>query len=242
MVIGNGMIANAFKQYADDDRVIIFASGVSNSKETNEEAFAREIDLLKSMRRDVCLVYFSTCSMYDLSVQDTKYVNHKWLMEGLVKSLFNKSIIFRLPTLVGNTKNPHTFFNFFKNKITSGSELTIPIGSKRYLIGVEDLKNTLSPMIDKYKIKKESFNIKTNAAFSNDIEVVHIATMMMQIIGRVSPILFEDSRVCGIDNDGFAQSYKINNSDFEKHLKEINYKLPENYTYNLLKKYLLEHE
>lgn len=238
MVVGNGMIAQVFKQYADDDSVIVFASGVSNSKETNEDAFNREIDLLKSTRRDVCLIYFSTCSMYDLSAQNTKYVRHKLVMEGLIKGLFNKSIIFRLPTLVGNTNNPHTFFNFFKNTINSSLELTIPIGSKRYLIGVEDLKETLSPMIDKYKIKKESFNIKINAAFSNDTEVVHIATMMMQIIGRVSPILFEGSNVCGIDNDGFTKSYKINNSDFEKHLKEINYKLPENYTYNLLKKYL----
>ena len=39
MVIGNGMIANAFKQYENDDEVIIFASGVSNSKENNDSEF-----------------------------------------------------------------------------------------------------------------------------------------------------------------------------------------------------------
>ena len=46
MVIGNGMIANRFASYKDDDNIFIFASGVSNSKETNEEHFLREVQLL----------------------------------------------------------------------------------------------------------------------------------------------------------------------------------------------------
>ncbi|MEO7119531.1 MAG: hypothetical protein ABIY62_00460 [Ginsengibacter sp.] len=42
MVIGNGMIANRFISYKNNDDVIIFASGVSNSKDTIEENFLRE--------------------------------------------------------------------------------------------------------------------------------------------------------------------------------------------------------
>ena len=39
MVIGNGLIAGQFNKYRDNDNVIIFASGVSNSKETNSKLF-----------------------------------------------------------------------------------------------------------------------------------------------------------------------------------------------------------
>ena len=35
MVIGNGMIANRFMSYKNDEDIIIFASGVSNSKDTS---------------------------------------------------------------------------------------------------------------------------------------------------------------------------------------------------------------
>ena len=66
MVIGNGLLAKSFSKYKDDDQVIIFASGVSNSKEVNPEAFMREMDLLRSItNKDALLVYFSTCSVYD---------------------------------------------------------------------------------------------------------------------------------------------------------------------------------
>ena len=47
MIVGNGLIASSFIKHDNDD-VIIFASGVSNSLETNQDKFDREIDLLKS--------------------------------------------------------------------------------------------------------------------------------------------------------------------------------------------------
>ena len=66
MVVGNGMIANRFMSYKDDDDVIIFASGVSNSKDIVEENFVREFQLLHQTVKnnaDKTLVYFSTCSV-----------------------------------------------------------------------------------------------------------------------------------------------------------------------------------
>ena len=43
MVVGNGMIANRFINYKNDEDTIIFASGVSNSKDTVEEQFSKRI-------------------------------------------------------------------------------------------------------------------------------------------------------------------------------------------------------
>ena len=49
MVIGNGSIAKVFKQeFGNDDSVIIFASGVSNSNEKNLSEYQRETILLQN--------------------------------------------------------------------------------------------------------------------------------------------------------------------------------------------------
>ena len=62
MVIGNGLLANTFRKYEDSDSIIIFASGVSNSKEINKSEFKREFDLLKTMlvfKETKKIIYFS---------------------------------------------------------------------------------------------------------------------------------------------------------------------------------------
>ena len=41
MVIGNGMLATRFMDFKKDEETIIFASGVSNSKNTVEDPFKR---------------------------------------------------------------------------------------------------------------------------------------------------------------------------------------------------------
>jgi DNA topoisomerase-2 len=46
MLVGNGMIAMAFNKYIYDDDILLFASGVSNSKEQDNNEFQKEIDLL----------------------------------------------------------------------------------------------------------------------------------------------------------------------------------------------------
>ena len=46
MIVGNGLIAKAL-QKIDAPEMVFFASGVSNSLETNKTAFEREVNLLK---------------------------------------------------------------------------------------------------------------------------------------------------------------------------------------------------
>src|SRR5438132_216151 len=46
MVVGSGMIASRFELYKNDDSKIIFASGVSNSKNSKQENFERELQML----------------------------------------------------------------------------------------------------------------------------------------------------------------------------------------------------
>ena len=229
MVVGNGLLASAFSHYENDDQVIIFASGVSNSKETNEKEFEREELLLKNMSKDKILIYFSTCSVYDPSTQGSQYVRHKMHMERLIHMYFENYIVFRLPIIVGITDNPNTFFNYFKNKIIKGDELTVQILASRHLIDIEDVKNILTLIIDKEKQSNESFRKKIDVGFDNEIRVVEIVDMMLDILEKNNKI--------NIEGHGSNYTYPI--QIFEEYLKEFNYNIRENYTYNLLKKYLL---
>ena len=114
MVIGNGMIAKAFYNYQTDDRFIVFASGVSNSATTNKHDYDREKILLERTladNKEKLLVYISTCSIYDSSLQQSPYVLHKLDVERQIATSGNKYLIFRVSNPVGFTSNKHTFLN-----------------------------------------------------------------------------------------------------------------------------------
>lgn len=47
MIVGNGLIAKEFLEYSNSKNILIFASGVSNSKEERVDEFLREENLLR---------------------------------------------------------------------------------------------------------------------------------------------------------------------------------------------------
>lgn len=162
MVVGNGMIANEFKSYQERDNIIIFASGVSNSKDPSIKSLNREKMLLLKTNNNYSnkhFVYFSTCSILDESLKDSLYVKHKLEMEEIV-SKFKKYTIFRLPQVVGATNN-NTIINFFYNKILNNKKFELWIDSKRNLIDVTDV----------YKIADYLLN---NNLYSN--KIISLAT------------------------------------------------------------------
>ena len=141
MIVGDGLIANAFKpRFEHDNTVTIFASGVSNSAETREDAFRRErLLLLDAIERcEGTFVYFSTCSLTDPDRQLTPYVKHKTEAERLLATL-EGAFVFRLPQVVGRTGNPHTLTNFLASKIRTGERFTIWSRAVRTLIDVDDV-------------------------------------------------------------------------------------------------------
>ena len=96
MIIGNGLVAKKFKHYKRN--VIIFASGVSNSLETNDIQFYKEKQLLEDTLKkhpDKLLIYFSS---RNVDLLNSPYYQHKLNMENLIKSYKNKYIICLLYT------------------------------------------------------------------------------------------------------------------------------------------------
>lgn len=118
MIIGNGDIGSVLPQRDD---LLFFASGVSNSQETEEKEFERELALLKKQRRDKRVVYFSSLSIY---YKDSHYTRHKKFMENFIKENFAKWTIVRLGNITWG-KNPHTIINFFRDRIKKGEPIEI---------------------------------------------------------------------------------------------------------------------
>src|SRR5258705_3696024 len=104
MVIGNGLVAKRFESYNEDDKFLVCASGVSNSKTTNLDAYNREIGLLKEAMRqhnDKTICYFSTCSIYDKEEKNSAYIQHKISIENMIRSVAKQYRIFRISNLAG---------------------------------------------------------------------------------------------------------------------------------------------
>ena len=150
MVIGTGLIATLFAEYNDLDNYVLFASGVSNSLEKNLKAFEREKSLLKhtiTNNPDKILIYFSTCSIYDASVIENPYVQHKLEMESIIKKSSKQYYIFRLTNLVGSGGNKNTLLNYFVGKIRNEENFVVWENATRNIIDATDCLNIVNDTI-----------------------------------------------------------------------------------------------
>ncbi len=225
MIIGNGLIAKTLAGI-DHTNYVIFASGVSNSTETNPAMFQREIDLLLSQERKKTLVYFSTCSITDPTLTETAYVKHKLKIENLIKKEFPTYLILRLSTLVGKTDNPHTFFNHIKNKVLNNEEVIIHKNAWRYLFDSDDLKIIVPALLK----DKETKNTTLHAAYNNAMNVLDIVKLMDTLLKKTSKIKLLDK----------GSHFHFQNEELTKFLKKNNIALyAETYNEDIIRKYLL---
>ena len=201
MIIGNGLIAQSFKPHFDNYQgsTILFASGVSNSKLTLESEYLREKTLLqKVLQQGKLLIYFSTCSIFDPTLQDSRYIQHKLEMESLIEKNENYLII-RLPNVVGRKGNPNTMFNFFINQIIRCNHIEVAQNATRYIIDVDDVAYWTMELI------KDGFhNHSINLAFPNKLYVTDIVKMIEEFLNiKASISLTEGGSNYDVDLDFF---------------------------------------
>lgn len=140
MIVGNGLIASLFVDN-DDENVIFFASGVSNSLETRVEEFLREENLIKntiSENTDKVFVYFSTCSIYDSSKTGSDYVLHKLKMEQLIKKSCPQFLILRVSNAVGKGGNPNLLMNYIVKAVKNDETINVHTQATRNLIDIDN--------------------------------------------------------------------------------------------------------
>ncbi|CAB4143016.1 hypothetical protein UFOVP450_55 [uncultured Caudovirales phage] len=226
MVIGKGLLARAFRGYAADQEIIIFASGVSNSRETDEQAFLRERSLLGSLNNTKAkLIYFSTTSVLDPSLTQSRYVQHKLQMESYIENHIENYVIFRLPNVVGQSNNPNTFFNSMRSGLEEG-EVVIMREAYRRLIDVDDLTTYLPDIISHQNRKI------IDVGFNNQTSVQELVELMGDILGAQYVQHLKDG----------GSSYDIDNACFLSYLASDCVGLLQDYNYILLKKYLKDND
>lgn len=224
MIIGNGLIASLFKNFDRDDTVF-FASGVSNSLETNPEQFLREENLIKKTILEnpgKIFVYFSTCSIYDSSKTNSHYVMHKLKMEQLVNDFCAKYLILRVSNAVGNGGNPNLLMNYLIRSVRAGETINVHTKATRNLINAEDIKNLTLKFLD-----EKNFNRIINLAYFQNYSVIEI----LQTIEK----FFNLNLKLNLIKEG--SGYEISVPDVENYFQQNNLTNKEDYLCKILREY-----
>ena len=226
MVIGNGMIAKKFKSYLNQEAFTIFASGVSDSTNTDTDAFEREkklvADTIKNNKGKL-FVYFSTCSIYDHSMQESAYVQHKIKMENFIMKSDISFIIFRLTNPIGKTNNTHTLVNYFIKTITEKQKFAVWKNASRNIIDIDDLYLVCN------EILQQKFFINS---------IVNIANPQNYAVGFIIEAIEKHFHIKGqytlVDKGGGPI---INTTAVESLFTKFNINFDNHYLSNLLQKY-----
>jgi nucleoside-diphosphate-sugar epimerase len=215
LIIGNGLIANSLRDI-DNDAIIFFASGVSDSQCRDIREFRREADLLQAninVNEKRRFYYFSTCSVYDPTLELSPYVLHKSAMEELVLSSTNGCVI-RLPNVVGQNGNANNLVNYIIRHIKTGTQFTIQNNAKRYLLGTSEMVKLIDVLV------RESLNQRViNLVPPKKISVKRIVEIMEEHLESKAKVLFtaggssyevsaiETNRLAEIGNIEFVENY-----------------------------------
>ncbi len=224
MIIGNGLIANLFKNH-DRENVVFFASGVSNSLEIRPEEFLREENLIKNTiaaNKDKIFVYYSTCSIYDSSKTGSDYVLHKLKMEQIIKNSCDRFLILRVSNAVGKGGNANLLMNYIVNAVKNNETINVHTKATRNLIDVEDIKKITLDLLD-----KKDANKIINVAYINNYSIIEI----LEIIERFY------NKKTNVNLTNTASGYNIDVADIGDYFTENNATDKEIYLSTILKRY-----
>lgn len=224
MIIGNGLIAKSLTTIDSED-IIFFASGVSNSLETRESEFEREHELLKSniaKHPGKTLVYFSTCSIYDSSKNNSHYVLHKLKMEQIIADLCVHYFILRVSNAVGNGGNPNLLLNYLVREINNQNKITVHTKATRNLIDVDDVVAITHEVVENF-ISNQIINL----AYLQNFSIIDITKTISHVL-QIEPLLHLQEEGTG---------YEIEVSKTENYFKRNNLNDKEQYLSNLITKY-----
>jgi nucleoside-diphosphate-sugar epimerase len=182
MIIGNGLLGSAFKRdgFGSLADLTIFASGVSYSGEVRQEEYQRELDLLSQvMMRDSYIVYFSTCSVFDNSLSSSVYVKHKIEIENSLRER-GRSLVIRLPQVVGVGGNKNNLINYLIFKILNGEKFDLWFNASRSLIDVDDVVFFTKKFVDHFFPHCAQINL----AAPGRISIIEIVRIIEECVGK----------------------------------------------------------
>lgn len=226
MIIGNGMVAQSFSQFLTREDVVIFASGVSNSKSEIESEFKKEEELLCNSIQSIQknrLVYFSTFNLYDPNEFHSAYCLHKLNMENIISERVDNYNIFRLGHVAGKNAKQYTILNYLFNAIKSETEFDIWENAARNIIDIEDISKICS-----YIIENNLFiNQITNICNSQNTSILEIVRILEEILGKKGKFNI-------LEKGG---SPKVDNSKIQNIAIDLGINFNESYAQTVITKY-----
>lgn len=218
-------MAKRFSPYLADPSVVIFASGVSDSKSIDAAQYLRERNLLKETIGkfpDATLVYFSTCSIYDPYLKDNPYIRHKLEIEKLLAASGNKYLLLRVSNVAGPGGNPKTIFNYLAHFIRHSLYFKLWKQAYRNLIDVDDV----------FLLTRHLLNTGTTNTIVN---IAHPSTLSMPFIVKTFEEYFQKQGNFVPVEAGYY--FHFDTSLVQTIAKEAGVDFEGDYLYRLLEKY-----
>jgi UDP-2-acetamido-2,6-beta-L-arabino-hexul-4-ose reductase len=225
LIIGNGFLANAFNNRMGEN-LVIFASGVSDSACTEESSFLREEQLLLDAiadYQDKCIIYFGSCGVISQELLRFPYYRHKQKMEQIICSTHPQYLIFRLPQVIGKSRNNKTLVNNFFDSILDGKEIMIHRLSKRFFIDIDHVVLFVNHVYSKLSLKNKIINIACPQEYT--------ALELLQVIESLTGL---SAKYQLIDA---GSSYCIDTSVFANEASILQIELSENYLLHAIQKH-----
>jgi nucleoside-diphosphate-sugar epimerase len=223
LIVGRGLLGESLNKLRHE-KVLFFASGVSNSTQQNGPEFEREkkllIETLEGTKKRH-FYYFSTCSIFDSSLADSAYIAHKKRMEELVLSNPAGRVV-RLPNVVGPTGNPANLVNYLKYSIKRANPIKIQSDATRYLLGVDEMNLLLQDVIDNAGEQKILSLVP-----QHNIKVTRIVSIIESLLGTQANIELVEG----------GTPYEVDFSDTKYHASRLGFDFGQMYYENTLEKW-----
>lgn len=224
IIVGSGLIAKALDKIPNNNDFLIFASGVSDSSETRELEFQREIDLIQeSLLRNKKLIYFSSLDVVLRKDKLNSYLRHKLNVEKILEK--KSAIVLRLPQLVGLRQNKKNLIPYLYNKIVNKKEFELKINYQRNLVDIKDLSKIVECLIKKKDYSEKFLNI-FNPKFTKILDII-----------RIIEKLSNTDAIYTISEEDFEMNNLTVSEEYLSFLKESSVEFHNKYNYDLIKKY-----
>ena len=230
IIYGDGFIAkkfSIFKNILKKKKIILYASGISNSQENLKKNLDKEINLFKKfyqINKNSKIIYISTCSINDNSRNKSKYIKNKIKIEKFIKAKFKKFIILRLPELIGRSRNKNTLINYFFYMIKNKKKFFLFKNVKRNILDIDDVLKISKQIILDDKINKKIMPL-SNKFFYTPENIVKIIEKKLSI-NAVYKLKFSKN-----------QNWNLNDKFVSKYIKKAKIKFNKNYLQKTFKKY-----
>jgi glycosyltransferase involved in cell wall biosynthesis len=226
MIIGEGVIFNRFIDYSLQSKYFIIAGTVNDPLISDEALILQEeavIAAALSDHNDLTIIYFSSCSLLDPSVQHTQYVRHKIRMEKLIQKSAPHYYIFRLPEIIGLSETTSNMVGSYVDAIINHQKIEIWQNARRNLIDIDDVHEVVSEIL-----RRKIFHNKIiNIASPQQTDLLHLVQDIEDFIGCVANYILV----------GKGSEYHIDISDIQSILFELKLDFDKNYVSRSLRKY-----